>query len=129
MTPDTEKRAHGRPHERDEAILELVVAPAGAGKFTARLDGRTLRDGSRGQIGKPCILWLPRSSYPRILRRSDIDSRPQPDIVRAGFCNSTCCAEASDVHVATESPAKNATESVLAIFIVSSPLARPHAHP
>jgi hypothetical protein len=73
---------HGRPHERDEAILELVVAPAGARKFTARLDGRTLRDGSRGQIGKPCILWLPRSSYPRILRRSDIDSRPQPDIVQ-----------------------------------------------
>jgi hypothetical protein len=37
-----EKLTHGRPHERDEAILELVVAPAGAGKFTARLDGREL---------------------------------------------------------------------------------------
>jgi hypothetical protein len=40
MTPDTEKLTHGQPHERDEAILELVVAPAGVGKFTARLDGR-----------------------------------------------------------------------------------------
>jgi hypothetical protein len=40
------------------------------------------RDGSRGQIGKPCMLWRARSSYPRILRRSDIDSRPEPDIVQ-----------------------------------------------
>jgi hypothetical protein len=37
-----EKLTHGRPHERDEAILELVAAPAGAGKFAARLGGREL---------------------------------------------------------------------------------------
>jgi hypothetical protein len=37
-----EKRTHGRPHERDEAVPELVVDPAPSGKFTARLGGRTL---------------------------------------------------------------------------------------
>jgi hypothetical protein len=121
MAPEPEKLTHDRTQTQGEAFLELTAAPAGTGKFTARLGGRTLRDGSRGQIGKPCMLWLPRSSYPRILRRSDIDSRPHPGAAAAahpaGFCNSTCCAEASDVHVATESPAKNATESVLAIFM------------
>jgi hypothetical protein len=37
-----ENLTRGRPHERGEAILDLVVAPAGAGKFTDRLDGRDL---------------------------------------------------------------------------------------
>jgi hypothetical protein len=38
-----EKLTRGRPHERDEAILvEIVVAPAGARKFTAYLDDREL---------------------------------------------------------------------------------------
>jgi hypothetical protein len=46
MTPDTKERTHGGPHERDEVILELVVAPAGAAKFAARLDVRPL--------GRPC---------------------------------------------------------------------------
>jgi hypothetical protein len=82
MAPEPEKLTHDRTQTQGEAFLELTAAPAGTGKFTARLGGRTLRDGSRGQIGKPCMLWLPRSSYPRILRRSDIDSRPHPDIVQ-----------------------------------------------
>jgi hypothetical protein len=37
-----EKRTHGRTNHGGEAILELTVAPAGAGKFAARLDGREL---------------------------------------------------------------------------------------
>jgi hypothetical protein len=42
MTPDTENLTHGRTQTQGEAILELVVAPAGAGKFTAYLDDREL---------------------------------------------------------------------------------------
>jgi hypothetical protein len=42
----------------------------------------TLRDDSQGRLGKPDIRVRERSSYLRILRRSDIDSRPEPDIVQ-----------------------------------------------
>jgi hypothetical protein len=42
VTPDTENLTHGRPQHGFDGILELVVAPAGAGKFTARLDDRKL---------------------------------------------------------------------------------------
>jgi hypothetical protein len=42
MTPEPEKRIHGRTNHRCETVRELVVAPAGAGKFTARLDRREL---------------------------------------------------------------------------------------
>jgi hypothetical protein len=43
VTPDIEKRVHGDTATCHEAFLELVVAPASqAGKFEARLTGRTL---------------------------------------------------------------------------------------
>jgi hypothetical protein len=44
--------------------------------------GRAFRDDSQGRLGKPGKHVRERSSYPRILRRSDIDSRPEPDIVQ-----------------------------------------------
>jgi hypothetical protein len=36
MTPDENKRTHGRTQRGFEAILELVVAPAGAGNAQGR---------------------------------------------------------------------------------------------
>ena len=53
---------HGRPHERDEAILELVVAPAGAGKFAGRLDGRDL-----------CVSTKPLLDAARVLLAEGVD--------------------------------------------------------
>jgi hypothetical protein len=49
---------------------------------TATTPPRTLRDDSQGRLGKPHIHVRERSSHLRILRRSDIDSRPEPDIVQ-----------------------------------------------
>ena len=58
---------------------------AGSHAVTAR--GRSdrlsgTRDDSQGRLGKPGTHVRERSSYPRILRRLDIDSRPEPDIVQ-----------------------------------------------
>jgi hypothetical protein len=42
VTASTEKRTHGDTARGFPPMLELVVAPAGAGKFAARLDGLEL---------------------------------------------------------------------------------------
>jgi hypothetical protein len=72
-------------HERAAATVALRPPARQRRRPTAR--GRSdrhsgTRDDSQGQLGKPGTHVHERSSYPRILRRSDIDSRPEPDIVQ-----------------------------------------------
>jgi hypothetical protein len=53
-----EKRTHGRTQTQDEAILQLVVAPAGAGKFAARLGARFSGTAGRQPAGRPLVVRM-----------------------------------------------------------------------
>jgi hypothetical protein len=94
------RREPGRP------LCSLHRRPAGR---------PTLRDDSQGRLGKPGTHVHERSSCPRIFGGRILIPDLSPHCAAAA-AHPRDCAEASDVHVATESPAKKATESVLAMY-------------
>jgi hypothetical protein len=75
--PSTEKKpTHDATQTQDEAILETTVAPAGAGKFTAYLDGHELRE--------LCVSTKPFLDGARVLLAEGVDPATVPAMRHAG---------------------------------------------